>query len=143
CENAPDGLLVNNTVLQFLPWISLAPSDTMVTLDCQGRGRAFRIKLATLSFRNFRFINGAARDGGVFHVEYSAATLTFVSCTFENNVATYGGGVIALEHVEQTFPASILFVRCLLSGNAASRGGVIAVLTTSSSGCLLSMQDNT
>ncbi len=68
-------------------------------------------------FENCRFVSNTARNGGGVFLINSSATMTFVGCVFENNVASSKGGGIFCYNV------SISLEGCGILGNTAGVEG--------------------
>ncbi|MEL7484203.1 MAG: choice-of-anchor Q domain-containing protein [Planctomycetota bacterium] len=91
-----------------------------VTLDQFGTGRIFTVSVGasgSFTLENLRLINGdaGAGDGGaVFFGD--GGTLTLIGCEFDNNTATRGGAIWAVN-------TAVVMQDCTLTGNSASSFG--------------------
>ena len=117
-----------------------------VTIDGQGHKldannlmRIFQItNNAEVTFKNIIFANGQAKYGGFGAALWNngAKNVTAINCTFENNVASYGGAISNVNALKCSFKNNSASnfggamwkgsaVNCSFIGNTAKYGGAI------------------
>ncbi len=120
CPEGGEGVSIINKSL------SLQASGGMVTMDCQGRGRALFLRNVTyFALQGFVIQNGRAdQGGGVLAIDVEE--LYFSGNVFSDNVCTQGwGGAINAYNVKTLGVGENRFVNNLATGSNATGGGVL------------------
>ena len=89
--------------------------------DEVGRGGVFFSRQESVTFRDCKFSDNVAREGGAISVDYRVATLSTHNCEFNNNFATDYGGAIS-SRVKGT--TAVTYSK--FNNNSARYGGAIA-----------------
>ena len=96
------------------------------TIDGKGQSRMFQISVEGVTLKNIRFVNGLATySAGAI---YFSKEVTFINCTFINNVVTgtAGGGALYGYGIGASGAAKANIYNCTFINNSAtSNGGAI------------------
>ena len=87
-QNIDYGILINkNITIQ-----GNGPTNTVI-IDAENKSRIFTIENnINVKFINITFMNGRAGNGGAIFNNFADTTMTFINCSFINNVATSSDG---------------------------------------------------
>lgn len=128
---------------QSLPLITCASQESAETIidGFQFFGCAYSaasVVSASPVFRNCRFIQNVALNGGGVAVSGASSEVRFEDCEFFGNIAGNAGGAV---HISAT-SGSVVFGRCRFESNEADGGpGGGAIATTGTSGLSVSLTD--